>query len=106
MIEITITTKDGPKKVKAHKSACKDLVIHKPLEGNNTWVITHIPSGYAILKSINTLKNARHACKIFAQIPAWDDLTPANAREFFNTHRVILLAGKDAAYENQLSVGH
>lgn len=95
---IILKTKTGPQSVESYPTACPNLFIHKPLEGDSgTWRVSHLPSGYCILHS-KKLAYAQRACAIWAQIQEWDTLTPETAGEFFKKYYdPILRDGRDAA---------
>lgn len=100
MKTITLATKNGHQEIQAYPTKSPNLFIHRSIDGGKLWTISHVPSGWKILGSIYTLKNAKQACEILAQITEWSELKPSEARNFFWKHEEILLQGKDAAYKS------
>lgn len=97
---IVVPGKTGPLDllVRSQSGALAVTRTTPPSKWDREWMITHIPTGYALLRAEN-LPAARVALRAMVALPiAWDEIdTPEGLRATMEPHRAALTLMRDTA---------
>jgi hypothetical protein len=108
-VHICSTTHESGFDVEALKTACPQLAVHNTMNvhedgslyQDKTWTITHIPTGFFLMKVDIRYKGwALKACEKLAEIPEqeWKQLTTENVVAFLSEHADIVAQARNIVY--------
>ena len=103
---VTLNNVDGTTDTVFPIMTLGNLALHRTLDENGktmrgAWTITHIPTGWRIIRPIENVRKARTMLKLFAGAMDWNFSTPES--EKIENQRGIFHAVKEVCVRNGLT---